>query len=579
MSSITTYLTAKKRFGAYYGLFYLGLGSLYHIKYTVLHLVILSLLEYVVTCYHNQLLLNIEHGLINYVALITAIKLFSWYITYKLFAMVNSEQVQICHRLTSYINTLYKNAPYSWHERYTNAAQKKSISDIFYTYDRSVQHLTHTVESVLLATTVIIVSFYNRLEIGLVSCISSYLLYKLKKLLDGQIKKIDDIMANTMDECQISVSNQFTNRTNIHYVNAIDTLLTGTASDPVAGLIKTVQIWDNRNALSQRSTAIIKSVAFAIMFILSYYLYSLDQPKLIVFVVMNRNELFGFLNVVVQMEEINNLSQSRAANTFKMLDELAHLSMISVSDPSFITEPIDNISIECINKLIKDEIRLVYQNKITLSCNTDRIILLDGPKGCGKTVTMNILAGMYDGFVSTNVSVNNHIKLGNELRDLRWQRMYMRQCVVDDYKHNCQKTICMTLAELFVGSTREELVEFLAEFDLLHKIPADMHTVISINESGLSPGESQSIIWASHLWMALKLNLPLLLLDEPERNIDYDTVRAIFTKILHIYHGIIILTTHSPDLKTYLQPHITQVWQFHKNVGTNLGFVVQSCNH
>lgn len=136
----------------------------------------------------------------------------------------------------------------------------------------------------------------------------------------------------------------------------------------------------------------------------------------------------------------------------------------------------------------------------------------------------------------------------------------------------------MTLNELFPKGSYNEVSTFLANFDLLHKMPKNLDTIISLDERGLSPGETQSLDLASQLWKAKQLNSPFLLLDEPERNIDLETVKKIFDNILCMYDGIIFLTTHLPDLKIYLQQHIKETWNYKPNNGCDLSFTISNPN-
>ena len=127
----------------------------------------------------------------------------------------------------------------------------------------------------------------------------------------------------------------------------------------------------------------------------------------------------------------------------------------------------------------------------------------------------------------------------------------------------------------FPWGTYAEIVEFLTDFDIMHKIPGDLNTVVSKNERGCSPGELQIIVVASQIWKAIKIKSPFLLLDEIERNIDFETVKKMFDKILSVYFGTIILITHLPDLKKYLKKHIGQTWHYPGIQNGELTFTIE----
>jgi ATPase subunit of ABC transporter with duplicated ATPase domains len=123
----------------------------------------------------------------------------------------------------------------------------------------------------------------------------------------------------------------------------------------------------------------------------------------------------------------------------------------------------------------------------------------------------------------------------------------------------------MSLTELFPNSNNNivKLTRFLENFDIIHKLPMNnMNESISKNEKSLSPGETQVIILASQIWKTFELRIPLLLLDEPERNIDFDTIKKIFTFLESFYDGTVVLITHSENLTKFVERNIKQVWNY-----------------
>jgi ABC-type transport system involved in cytochrome bd biosynthesis fused ATPase/permease subunit len=207
--------------------------------------------------------------------------------------------------------------------------------------------------------------------------------------------------------------------------------------------------------------------------------------------------------------------------------------------------------------------------------------LLNGPKGCGKSLTMDILAGQYDGSVCDGTMyINGKLSL-NEFRSeaLVNSRIYIQQLVSDYYRQNKINTIAMSLRELFPNASYQEIYTFLQNFDMCKKMPIETKDALDIplgkNERSFSPGELQAMILASQLHRAYSLNISLLLLDEPERNIDYETVQNIFDKVISKFQGTIIMITHNDTLKQYLKNNglVKNVWQFESS-GNNMSFRV-----
>ena len=302
-------------------------------------------------------------------------------------------------------------------------------------------------------------------------------------------------------------------------------------------------------------------------------MYSI-KSNLVLFVIINKDKIFGLMKCIRTFTEVSDIVGGRLITSYKMIDSIIE-SFDSIPDTNADINTPNEITIIDINRKITKDITLKYNGKIVIDLNKKGIILLDGMKGCGKSVTLDFIAGMYDGNVTNGVFVDGNIQQ-DEFRSLSNNRIYIRQCIGDDYRMNRKNTITMTLSELFPGGSHETISEFLEIFGVSNKIPQDINTGISDNEKGISPGQIQSIVLASQLWKVFILKVNLLLLDEPERNIDFETVKKIFDMLHEKFEGTIILITHSNELKTYLKENkaIKQSWVYENNTNM-LSFTVK----
>jgi ABC-type multidrug transport system fused ATPase/permease subunit len=108
---------------------------------------------------------------------------------------------------------------------------------------------------------------------------------------------------------------------------------------------------------------------------------------------------------------------------------------------------------------------------------------------------------------------------------------------------------------------------------------------LGTNERSFSPGEMQALIMASQLHYAHLHNSQFLLLDELERNIDYETVKKIFDNIIikkHInkHKRTIALITHNNELKMHLKQNkiVKQVFHF-ETIDNKMTFNVENISH
>jgi len=325
MSSVQAYQTNKLYFGSFWGLYMIGIKSIFDLKYSIGQLAFSLVIELLITFYANQIIFekNITSDrLITLILVYCISKIFRPIISYLFEKQVMKERLVISQRIDTYVNHLYINAPYAWKLDNPNASQKESLRDIFFAYDHMTSMITYAIESTIDAFIVIVIAFTVNISIGFVIIVGTFILFKLRTLFNKEAEQQDKQMGKKMNEVHITSSNQFTNRIDIIYTPTYSTLFSQDKYDPVIGLINICQVWDNRNILSKYSRSAIDVIQSAIVLFFSIYLWYSSQMDIIIFVVVNNNRLFGFLNVMSHLEEVKNVSGSRLSTSFTMIDEL-----------------------------------------------------------------------------------------------------------------------------------------------------------------------------------------------------------------------------------------------------------------
>ena len=403
-----------------------------------------------------------------------------------------------------------------------------------------------------------------------------------KKKLNKKLTQYDKDMSGKIINISMIISNQYINRGDIIFSPSYLKLFVPTQYNPINGFMKESEIWNKREIINKKSMAIVDMLKTIIIVLFAFVLLYQNKVKLVVFMIVNNYRIISFLNFINDMDGVKNLAEERVANSFIMIqsainDNFNNVNNVNLNNVNNLNN-INNIDIYDIEKKITDTISLKYSGIIQIRLMKG-IILFNGKKGSGKTLTMDIIAGLYDDKISNKIIINKTDVLPNEFRDLMNDRVYVRQCICDDYRANKKNTITLTLGELFPDGSYTEIFYFLSNFDMSHKIPKDITKHVSDDERGLSPGETQSIVLASQIWKALKLKTKILLLDEPERNIDLDTVKKIFNMLNTCFDGTIFLITHLPDLKDFLDSRLIQVWNYRQNIGGDLTFTIENKNY
>jgi ABC-type multidrug transport system ATPase subunit len=581
----SNYSENKKYFSSFWALYLVGINNLYDIKYTLTIFIIQIIIGMVATYFSNKLLMNdsINTTLLIYTIIICScnrsiVKLS----TVLLSGKANRERLMISERIASFVNKEFNNSSYKWRRENPDMTQREAIEMIFHTYCGITWNIGHIITSSIDTFTFIVIAFYNSLEFGILSIIGSYTLYIIRRKYNMTLEKKDLEMNSLSKKIKLDIANQYTFRADSLTNPLMVNLMKSDQNNPIIGHSNSILIWDDRNYLAD-SLKLINEVIKS-LFIMSIAIYMIFNQKLVLWVLINGDKLFGIMNIISRLDDIQNLSSSRISTHIKNIDELVDSCKIDISINknktilNYIMSRPQTINIGTIHLKLNDMV-LKSLTPIRIDLQKKGIILLNGPKGCGKSLTMDILAGQYDGSVCNGTMYINGKPALNEFRSTKLinSRIYIQQLVSDYYRQNKINTISMSLRELFPDLSYQEIYTYLQNFDMCKKMPNETRDALDIplgkNERSFSPGELQAMILASQLHRAYSLNISLLLLDEPERNIDYETVQNIFDKVISKFEGTIIMITHNDTLKQYLKDSglIKNVWQFESS-GNNMSF-------
>jgi ABC-type multidrug transport system fused ATPase/permease subunit len=596
------YLKYKKCIGSFWSLYLLGLKSIVDIKYTILILIINMILGLISMYLYNQLFMDIDT--ITKPMLITTIIIcnldnpFLKFVKFLFNQKSNKERYIISENIVNWMLYVFNISSHKWRRDNPDNVQREAIENIFGTYMNITMDIGFILVSLINSISFLFIAFYNSPKIVIVIIIGSIIIYKIREQFNEKLEIANSQINNDCKQIRLTNSNRYTNRVECSINPQMKKLMNPTQYNPVYGHIEIIKKWNSHNYLSL-SLRLINEI-FKALFIIILSLYVLDNQKMILWILVNGTKLFGLTDIVSQIDDIKNLSSSRMIQYIKMIDELELETIIgkynkNIDEESSLLEHIDDtdyiivpkinfihtIEIGQIDWKLTDQLHLKSMTPIKINIDKKGIILLNGDKGCGKSLTMDILAGQYDGNVCHNSMKINGIHTYDEFKssELSETRMYVHQLASDIYRRNNCNSLVMTLKELFPGATFSEIKDFLTHFDMTKKIhelsdkPEPLEIILGKNERSFSPGELQAMILASYLYKAIKLDTKFLLLDEPERNIDYNTVKKIFDNVICNFNGVIIMITHNDMLKQYLKDKeiIRQVWQF-ESIENNLMF-------
>lgn len=589
-----------------------------HMRFTITNVFLCLCIETIISMYVNKLLIRQSTNEITPEAALVIIsilfvgKFVKTVMRHILYPKLDKERMRVPKNIATNVADLYTAASYQWKSKNANISQRNSIRELFHAYNQVSHMFSGVLQSSIDFIIVICASFYFNISIGFFIIIGNFLLLLVQRYLSIEIEKMNNGIGYLCNEAHNKFSNQFANRCDILSNPRYNEFLKETDYNIVDGMIESQSVWITRQIVANKNTVYNEIIQSCILGVIIVNLYMTNGIKYLPFIVLYNGRLFGMTDIISGFRTTANIENSQLSETYEMIRQLYTMCPQSIPNRHSLYEHIKNychsllhkhkyrnlkqksilddydvdisnvvenpiqftnnssIYIKNIHQIVNDNITLVYNGEITIKPSPDKcsIVLLNGPKGCGKSVTMDILAGLYDKSITDIFEIDgNDIRIYGEFRMMQLYRIYMRQCVLDDFKANRFNTIIMSIHQLFPRiSSHTEFETFIKPFNILHKLPTDYDVPISRDERGLSPGESQTLMLASNIWKALRLKIPILLLDEPERNIDIDNIKNIFTYITKHYCGVLFLITHMLELKQFISSNIRMEFVYNDGI-------------
>lgn len=193
-----------------------------------------------------------------------------------------------------------------------------------------------------------------------------------------------------------------------------------------------------------------------------------------------------------------------------------------------------------------------------------KTLLLEGITGCGKSVTINAIAGLYTRNIcnAMTISFSNGSHVDAEFNQILGSRCYVSQMLSDEFKINGKITLPMF--KLFPGARDiEEITTFLVDVFALQ--PASIPESLADHpHSKLSGGELQRYVVATQIWRAIRIKPDMLILDEVDRALDKETAVKVMSWIVSNVKCFFVIVTHLTEVKQMLMDRrcVSQVWTY-----------------
>lgn len=334
--------------------------------------------------------------------------------------------------------------------------------------------------------------------------------------------------------------------------------------------VRIIQYYEVRNTSKRDRLGVILMSQNIFIFVLVSILFYTESYASALLILMNRSTLFGAFEV---LNDIKNIENSSSRNLEKIVTILKDIDNQIFED----VQHIDNLRI---HKITIDNITLTLDTEkdkkgktrqfqislrdVEIDVKPGKCLLIEGKSGCGKSVIMNVLTGMYAGtkYPGTLIMDENGITHNIEFNQIKQNRVYISQSITDDYKYN--NSITFPLFELFpLAKNIDEIKDFLvAVFKLrVDRIPNSLSDIVP---GRLSGGEIQRYVVASQIWKILISPPDILFLDEIDRALDKDTAIHLIEWILTSIPCYCVIVTHLSEVREMIKSKnfVNQRWSY-----------------
>lgn len=208
--------------------------------------------------------------------------------------------------------------------------------------------------------------------------------------------------------------------------------------------------------------------------------------------------------------------------------------------------------------------RYVYLESGRIDYEIGKVLLLEGVTGCGKSVTINAITGLYTKNIckSMMIDFSDGSCCESEFNSILGSRCYVSQLLSDEYKFNGK--ITLPLFKLFPGARDiGEITNFLVDVFALK--PASVPESLTDHpHSKLSGGELQRYVVATQIWRVLRIKPDMLVLDEVDRALDKETAVKVMSWIITNVKCFFVIVTHLTEVKQMLMDKrcVSQVWTY-----------------
>ena len=467
------------------------------------------------------------------------------------------KKLSVVNNILDYIKDVFTNAPYDFHDKYNVNEKFNCFTTSIWGFDSVVQVLISMCSSFIKIITVSICISISNYDIGILIVISNLILLYL-------IPKINSLMERmkTYGSIKIFYANAYYN-TLCYEENRINPIFTKIQCPDINdSLKKIITRYANNTKIYNIGFGIrnlTKNLLLTIILIFAVYQ---EKYNYITIILLNKSIIFGFSDFYEELKQIENSNNKTMEELTEMLTWVEEYYKTNESNQNDLN-PIIKLNVLTLKDMnykfyYNDKlVKTLYAKQLKFDFNNPKnIVLISGKTGSGKSLFTKILSGQTD--------TNNYILLNddneiNGFSSIKSNRIIINQKVSEEYTY-CGN-IKLAINKLYPNSENfDEVKQFLKNFGIENKL--NTNDINSEFSDKLSGGERQRVALSSMIWKVIKTNPSFIIIDEPEKGIDEETMIKIMDWIFSKFNGLVFLITHNETIKKSYTKQIQSIIKY-----------------